>query len=91
MGVKANFSGVIQATGHGILIDANSKIVSTKTAVAIGGPTFTGGISNAGAISGGYGAPGTAGGPVDAVGATHAAKLRVPVTVMDATQKRIVN
>ncbi|WP_294534478.1 hypothetical protein, partial [uncultured Rhodoblastus sp.] len=48
-------SGVIQATGHGILIDANSKIVSTKTAVAIGGPTFTGGISNAGAISGGYG------------------------------------
>ena len=43
------------ATSHGILIDAASEILSTQTAVDIVGRTFTGGIFNAGVISGGIG------------------------------------
>ena len=41
------------ATNHGILVDAPSEILSTKTAISIVGRTFTGGIFNAGVISGG--------------------------------------
>ncbi len=44
-------TGNVLATGHGILIDAASRITSTGTAVTITAPTFTGGVSNAGAIS----------------------------------------
>ena len=44
-------SGTLNATSRGILIDNTSKIVSSPTAIRINGPTFTGGISNAGAIS----------------------------------------
>ena len=43
------------ATSHGILVDAASEILSTQTAVDILGRTFTGGIFNAGVISGGTG------------------------------------
>ena len=46
-------SGTIVATNHGILVDAPSEIPSTKTAISIVGRTFTGGIFNAGVISGG--------------------------------------
>ena len=45
-------SGTIVATSHGILVDAASEILSTQTAVDIVGRTFTGGIFNAGVISG---------------------------------------
>ena len=44
--------GTIVATSHGILIDSASEILAGKTAVVIAGPTFTGGISNFGVISG---------------------------------------
>ncbi len=44
-------TGNVLATGHGILIDSASRITSTGTAVTITAPTFTGGVSNAGAIS----------------------------------------
>ena len=44
-------SGVILATNLGISVDATSEIVATKTAIKISGPSFTGGISNAGTIS----------------------------------------
>ena len=48
-------SGTIKAASHGILIDSASKILASKTAIAIAGPTFTGGISNFGVISGSAG------------------------------------
>ena len=48
-------SGTIKATSHGILIDSASEILASKTAIAIAGPTFTGGITNFGVISGSAG------------------------------------
>ena len=48
-------SGSIKATSHGILIERASEILSSKTAIDIAGPTFTGGISNSGVISGSAG------------------------------------
>jgi hypothetical protein len=48
-------SGTIVATSHGILIDSAGEIVAGKTAIVIAGPTFTGGISNFGVISGSAG------------------------------------
>ena len=48
-------SGTIKATSHGILIDSASEILASKTAIDIAGPTFTGGISNFGVISGSAG------------------------------------
>ena len=48
-------SGTVKAASHGILVDDTSEILSTGTAVAIAGPTFTGGISNFGVISGSVG------------------------------------
>jgi hypothetical protein len=48
-------SGTISASSHGILIDNSSAIRGggTFSAVAITGPTFAGGISNAGTITAG--------------------------------------
>ena len=48
-------SGTIKATSHGILIDSASEILATKTAIAVAGSVFTGGISNFGVISGSAG------------------------------------
>ena len=48
-------SGSIKAVSHGILIDSASEILATKTAVAIAGKIFTGGITNFGVISGSAG------------------------------------
>jgi hypothetical protein len=47
--------GSIKATSHGILIERASEVLSSKTAIDIAGPTFTGGISNAGVVSGSAG------------------------------------
>ena len=44
-------SGNILASTRGILIESTSKIASTKTAITVIGPTFTGGISNAGVLT----------------------------------------
>jgi hypothetical protein len=45
-------NGTILATSHGISIDSASAILATTaTAIKVTGPTFTGGISNAGLIS----------------------------------------
>jgi uncharacterized protein with beta-barrel porin domain len=44
-------SGNIEGSNHGIAIDSNSKIAGAATAIAVTGPTFTGGISNAGSIA----------------------------------------
>ena len=41
-------SGIIAASGFGILIDGTSKINSVGFAIKITGPTFIGSISNAG-------------------------------------------
>jgi autotransporter passenger strand-loop-strand repeat protein len=48
-------SGSIKAASRGILIDSASEILATKTAVAIAGEIFTGGITNFGVISGSAG------------------------------------
>jgi hypothetical protein len=48
-------SGSIKAASRGILIDSASEILATKTAVAIAGKIFTGGITNFGVISGSAG------------------------------------
>ena len=48
-------SGSIKATSHGILINSGSEILAGKTAINIAGPTFTGGISNFGVVSGSAG------------------------------------
>ena len=48
-------SGSIKATSHGILIERASEVLSSKTAIDIAGPTFTGGISNSGVVSGSAG------------------------------------
>jgi autotransporter passenger strand-loop-strand repeat protein len=48
-------SGTIVATSHGILIDGLGKVLASKTAIAIAGPTFIGGITNFGVISGSAG------------------------------------
>ena len=45
-------SGSIKATSHGILIERASEVLSSKTAIDIAGPTFTGDISNSGVVSG---------------------------------------
>ena len=44
-------SGNILASAHGILIDSASKISGANKAISITGPTFTGGISNAGTLA----------------------------------------
>src|SRR5262249_43604640 len=49
-------SGSILASGHGIFIDSTSKVTVTgflNADVLVTGPTFAGGISNAGALSSG--------------------------------------
>jgi uncharacterized protein YhjY with autotransporter beta-barrel domain len=51
-------TGTILATGQGILIDSASKITAATAAIKISGPTFTGGIANAGMLSAGNGGPG---------------------------------
>ncbi|MGH6674254.1 MAG: autotransporter outer membrane beta-barrel domain-containing protein [Xanthobacteraceae bacterium] len=51
--VNGTISGFVESTGTiigGISLDGTSKITSTGDAVEIGGPTFSGGISNAGTI-----------------------------------------
>ena len=48
-------SGSIKATEAGISIDGLSEVLASKTAIDIAGPTFTGGISNFGVISGSAG------------------------------------
>ena len=48
-------SGSLLATRVGISIDGTSKISGGATAIAITGPTFTGGISNAGVVLGANG------------------------------------
>jgi len=46
-------NGVLLGSSHGITVDSASKLIAnTATAIAISGPTFTGGISNAGTILG---------------------------------------
>jgi hypothetical protein len=44
-------TGEILASKHGIWIDGGVTISSTHTAVSVTGPTFTGGIDNAGTLS----------------------------------------
>jgi autotransporter passenger strand-loop-strand repeat protein len=48
-------SGSIKATEAGISIDGLSEVLASKTAIDIAGPTFTGGIFNAGVVSGSAG------------------------------------
>jgi len=48
-------TGTIQASRHGIVVDSASDILASKTAIKITGPTFTGGITNFGVISGSAG------------------------------------
>src|SRR5581483_9154600 len=50
-------TGTIKATSQGILIDRSSEILAGNTpiAIAVAGPTFTGGITNFGVISGSAG------------------------------------
>jgi autotransporter passenger strand-loop-strand repeat protein len=48
-------SGSIKATEAGISIDGLSEVLSSKTAIDIAGPTFTGGIFNTGVVSGSAG------------------------------------
>lgn len=53
---NGTMSGYIASSGvivGGILIDSASKIVTTKLGIGVAGPSFSGGISNAGAISAG--------------------------------------
>jgi uncharacterized protein with beta-barrel porin domain len=53
---NGSITGKISSSGTivgGISLDVNSKIISAATAILINGPTFTGGISNAGTVSGG--------------------------------------
>jgi hypothetical protein len=52
--VNGTITGAIASTGiinGGISLDAHSAIIANGTAIFVGGPTFTGGISNAGTIS----------------------------------------
>ena len=49
-------SGNLLGSTHGITVDATSKITSPTTAIKVAGPTFTGGISNAGTLSASAGA-----------------------------------
>ncbi|MGO8738754.1 beta strand repeat-containing protein [Rhodoblastus sp.] len=51
-------SGVITASAAGILIDAHSTInvSGANNAIIVSGPTFLGGISNAGSVAAGYAA-----------------------------------
>jgi uncharacterized protein with beta-barrel porin domain len=51
---NGTINGSITSSGTiigGISLDSASKVTSTKTAISVTGPTFSGGISNAGTIS----------------------------------------
>jgi uncharacterized protein with beta-barrel porin domain len=48
-------SGVISTTGYGILVDSSSKVASASAAIRVSGPSFSGGISNGGTVSGSRG------------------------------------
>ncbi|HLH89403.1 MAG TPA: autotransporter domain-containing protein [Xanthobacteraceae bacterium] len=48
-------SGIINASHIGIIVRSQASVVATRMAVAITGPTFTGGITNTGTIAGATG------------------------------------